>query len=54
MKFSKNDLVIHGLAVGKVIKTSPELVVRFKTGLLSHEDVTFPANSDAYAYLRKK
>lgn len=53
MKFNKGDIVIHGITKGKVIKTSPELVVRFKTGIFSHEDMTFPQGTEAYKYLSK-
>lgn len=53
MKFKKGDTVIYGLDTGKVIKTSPVLVVRFKRKWVTFEDVTFPTNSEAYSELRK-
>jgi hypothetical protein len=53
MNFNKGDKVIYRLSHGKVIKTSPKLVVRFKTGVLAREDVTFPEGSEARSELRK-
>lgn len=53
MKFRKGDTVIYRLDAGKVIKTSPALVVRFKRSWVTFEDVTFPTNSEAYSELRK-